>query len=140
MSGPSRPVEELPPSRSGDDRSDIFALPTFSTFHDVYRSALASVRNRYRYLNAPRGFSSRERLCVSFELTQPVQRIPVIPSRRTNIVFGFAEALWYYAARNDLEFMAYYAPRIRKYSSDGARLTGTAYGPRIARVDSDGLS
>jgi thymidylate synthase len=48
-----------------------------------------------------------------------------------NIVFNFAEALWYAAGRDDLDFIAYYAPSMRRYSMDGRALTGTAYGSRI---------
>lgn len=66
-----------------------------------------------------------------FELMDPRQRVPLVPARRTNIVFNFAEALWYLSGRNDLDFIAYYAPSMRSYSMDGATLTGTAYGARI---------
>ena len=65
---------------------------------------------------------------VRFRLARADQRVPLVPARRLNIVFNFAEALWYLAGRDDLDFIAFYAPSIRKYSADGHRLTGTAYG------------
>ncbi|MYS23751.1 thymidylate synthase [Streptomyces sp. SID4948] len=80
------------------------------------------------YRNAPRGYASREQLGVRFRLARADQRVPFVPARRVNIVFNFAEALWYLAGRDDLDFIGYYAPSIRKYSADGHRLTGTAYG------------
>ena len=55
----------------------------------------------------------------------------VIPARRLNLVFNFAEVLWYLSGRDDLESIETYAPRMRRYSADGERLTGTAYGKAI---------
>jgi thymidylate synthase len=103
----------------------------FETFHHAYVATLRSVAKDPTYRNAPRGFSSRERLGVHYVLRDAVQRVPVIPARRLNIVFNFAESLWYLAGRDDSEFIATYAPSIRKYSADGVRLTGTAYGRAI---------
>ncbi|MEU8962826.1 thymidylate synthase [Streptomyces sp. NPDC048491] len=80
------------------------------------------------FRNAPRGYASREQIGVRFRIARADQRVPFVPARRLNIVFNFAEALWYLAGRDDLDFIAYYAPSIRKYSADGHRLTGTAYG------------
>ena len=50
---------------------------------------------------------------------------------KANVVFNRAEALWYLSGRDDLEMISHYAPRLRRFSADGQRLTGTAYGPRL---------
>ncbi len=100
----------------------------FETFHDAYPRMLRWLIEEPAYRNAPRGYASREQLGVSFRIARADQRVPFVPARRLNIVFNFAEALWYLAGRDDLDFIAYYAPSIRKYSADGHRLTGTAYG------------
>jgi thymidylate synthase len=100
----------------------------FDGFHQAYAHALRSLIDKPGYRNSPRGFPSREHLGVHYRLRDASQRIPLVPSRRLNIVFNFAEALWYLSGRDDLDFIAYYAPSIRKYSADGRRLTGTAYG------------
>ncbi|MFE4636229.1 thymidylate synthase [Streptomyces sp. NPDC056773] len=100
----------------------------FETFHQAYPRMLRSLIEEPSYRNAPRGYASREQLGVRFRLARADQRVPIVPARRLNIVFNFAEALWYLAGRDDLDFIAYYAPSIRKYSADGSRLTGTAYG------------
>ena len=85
--------------------------------------------------------TSIETTNVSFTITNPIARTPYLAARRTNIVFNHAEALWYLAGRDDLDMIAYYAPRMRQLSSDHTRLTGTAYGPRLFRpTDPDGLS
>jgi thymidylate synthase len=107
---------------------------TCLTYLDVQSAYLDQLRLTLRepeYVNAPRGQRSRERLGVSFRVADPVQRHVPLPSRRTNIVFNFAEALWYLSGRRDLAFIQYYAPTIARYSPDGVNLAGTAYGPRI---------
>lgn len=104
---------------------------SYDSFHHAYVEQLRRVFCSPRYRNAPRGFASRERLAAQFDLTDPRQRVPFLPARRTNIVFNFAEALWYLAARDDLDFIGYYAPRMHRYSMDGRSLTGTAYGKKI---------
>lgn len=103
----------------------------FETFHHAYVATLRSVAREPAHRNAPRGFASRERLGMQYVLHDASQRIPMIPARRLNIVFNFAESLWYLSGRDDLEFIANYAPSIRKYSADEVRLTGTAYGKAI---------
>ncbi|GAA4856042.1 thymidylate synthase [Saccharopolyspora rosea] len=103
----------------------------FDTFQDAYLHWLREVFNHPEYRNAPRGFPSRERLAASFTLERPVQRHVTLPSRRTNLVFNYAEVLWYLSGTNSLEQIAHYAPSIAKYSADGRTLAGTAYGPRI---------
>jgi thymidylate synthase len=98
---------------------------------------LAQLRRTYdgpEFVNAPRGNKSRERIGVSFRIDDPVQRHITLPGRRTNIIFNFAEALWYLSGSADLDFISYYAPSIANYSQDGRTLSGTAYGPRIFRM------
>jgi thymidylate synthase len=107
---------------------------TCLTYLDVQSAYLDQLRLTLcepEYVNAPRGQRSRERLGVSFRVADPVQRHVALPSRRTNIVFNFAEALWYLSGRQDLAFIEFYAPTMARYSRDGVNLHGTAYGPRI---------
>ena len=83
------------------------------------------------FINEPRGNKSKEVLNLSFVIENPIERVCYLPSRKTNIVFNFAEALWYLSGKNDLDFIEYYASNMRKYSMDGKCLTGTAYGKKI---------
>lgn len=110
---------------------------TFATFHDAYLHHLRLVNDEPEFENAPRGMPSREVLGVAFRIADPVQRLVLTPARRTNVIFNYAEALWYLSGRRDLEFITYYAPSIAKYSADGLTLAGTAYGPRIFRYGAD---
>lgn len=103
----------------------------FGDFHHAYIQQLRRVFYAPSYCNAPRGFASRERLAEQFQLSDPRQRVPLVPARRANIVFNFAEVLWYLAGRDDLEFISYYAPSMRRFSMDGQSLTGTAYGTKM---------
>lgn len=125
-----------------DARGDLVSAVTASAaengtaghypdFHRAYIDQLRLVFETPTYHNAPRGQQSRERLAAQFQLRDPRQRVAFVPARRTNIVFNFAEALWYLAGRDDLDFIEYYAPTMRRYSMDGRRLTGTAYGPKL---------
>jgi thymidylate synthase len=116
----------------------MLQIPTYPAFQDAYIAVLRYVSDEHEYRNAPRGNASRECLNVSFALTDPRDRIVYAPARRTNIVFCFAEALWYLWGRDDLEMIGYYAPRLHKFSLDGKRLTGTAYGPRLFRPELEG--
>jgi len=103
----------------------------FDTFHHAYAAVLRTLVDEPSYRNAPRGFPSSERIGVQYRLRDASQRVPLVPARRLNIAFNFAEVLWYLSGRDDLDFIAYYAPGMRKYSADGMRLTGTAYGRAI---------
>jgi thymidylate synthase len=105
--------------------------PVFATFHDAYLAVLDELTNRPEHLINSRGNRSRECRNISFTLADPRHRTPHLPARKTNIVFNYAEALWYLAGRDDLNMIGYYAPRLRPLSVDGSRLTGTAYGPRL---------
>jgi len=103
----------------------------FAHFQAAYLDQLRRTYYASQYVNTPRGNPSRERLGVSFRIEDPVQRHVWLPSRRTNIIFNFAEALWYLSGSDRLDFIGYYAPSIANYSKDGETLAGTAYGPRI---------
>lgn len=105
--------------------------PQFATFHHAYRTVLWQVHRHPQFETESRGNRSRECLNVAFTLTDPRQRTPYLAARRTNIVFNYAETLWYLSGRDDLAMIGHYAPRLRALSADGARLTGSAYGPRL---------
>jgi thymidylate synthase len=115
--------------------------PTFATFADAYLAVLSGVAEGHQHQIDTRGHAAQELLHVTFTVADPLARSPYLAARRANIVFTHAEALWHLSARDDLAMIAHYAPRLRRYSPDGQRLTGTAYGPRIFSADEpDGTS
>jgi thymidylate synthase len=105
--------------------------PVFATFSDAYLEVLSCVAGDHRYEIDTRGHAARELLNVTFTVENPLTRSPFLAARRANIVFSHAEALWHLSGRDDLGMIAHYAPRLRRFSADGQRLTGTAYGPRL---------
>jgi thymidylate synthase len=101
---------------------------------------LSQVASSPQYEIATRGNAAREILNVCFTVQDPVARIPYLAARKANIVFNHTEALWYLSGRDDLAMIGHYAPRLRRFSADGKRLTGTAYGPRLFGPGPDGAS
>ncbi|OLF18468.1 thymidylate synthase [Actinophytocola xanthii] len=106
---------------------------SYPHFQAAYLAELRRTFDEPEFVNSPRGNLSRERLGVTFTIADPVRRHVAVPSRRTNIIFNFAEALWYLAGSDSLDFIKYYAPSIANYSANGRTLDGTAYGPRVFR-------
>ncbi|MCP2342967.1 thymidylate synthase [Actinomadura rupiterrae] len=114
--------------------------PGFDRFTDAYTAVLAHVYEEFQHTGAPRGNACRECLNIGFTLADPRDRIVYSAARRCNIVFCFAEALWYMWGRDDLEMIVYYAPRMALYSRQGRTLTGTAYGPKLFGKGQSGTS
>lgn len=102
-------------------------------FNAAYLDQVARLLDHAEFRNAPRGNDSQEVLGARFVLENPRRRLVTAGSRRSNIVFNFAEALWYFAGRDDLAYLSYYAPGVARFVSGASSLTGTAYGPRIFR-------
>lgn len=113
----------------------------FTTFHHAYLAVLHHIISDCEHRTAGRGKDAWESTNITFRVTNPADRTPYLATRRANIVFNHAEALWYLAGRDDLDMIGYYAPSLARLSTDGRRLTGTAYGPRLfAPCEPDGLS
>lgn len=110
--------------------TDLAAAQGFTTFEHAYLHHLGLVA-RTGSSNAARGVTSRERLAVSFTVRNPRARLITNPVRRSNLVFNFAEFLWFATGQNTVAMLSYYAPSVARYSADGFILTGTAYGPRL---------
>jgi len=104
---------------------------TFNSLQDAFIDGLHQVIDSPHYSIAPRGHRSKEVLAHSFRIANPLDRLIRISARRTNVVFNFAEFLWYVSGSREVDAIAYYAPRMRTYSPDGQYLYGTAYGPRL---------
>jgi thymidylate synthase len=139
----SRPEVEAAADRApfgGNEGHLMLHPPTFRHFEDAYCAVLKHVGPNFGYVIASRGKCARECLNVSFVVDDRRDRVVYAPARRTNIVFCFAEALWYLWGRDDLDMIGYYAPRIAAFSADGQRLTGSAYGPKLFQPASAGRS
>jgi thymidylate synthase len=106
-------------------RSDFTGLP------ELYPSALRLCCYDYEFENSPRGQRETEVLGFAARLADPTRRYLGDPRRQQNVVFNYAEALWYLSGRNDLAFIECYAPSMRRYSPDGVTLPGTGYGAKL---------
>lgn len=115
-------------------------MTTYETFDDAYIAELNEIYHHAEFFNEPRGFSSREKLGVNFKIENPVQRIVYSQTRKTNIIFNFAEALWYLTGNNSLSYISYYNKRMPDYSMDGQILTGTAYGKKLFHFGEQNLN
>lgn len=103
----------------------------FDSLHALYSATLQQVTRHATYRNAPRGQGERELIGYHCQLMDPRQRFCLNRERAQNIIFNYAEALWYLSGKNDLAFIEYFAPSMRQYSPDGLQLPGTGYGARL---------
>lgn len=101
------------------------------TFHEAYTETLYDIYHNPEFFNSPRGQKSREQLNYHLTLENPIERVTYLSSRKTNIVFNFAEVLWYLSGSNDLDFISYYNKKMPSYSMNKKTLTGTAYEYKI---------
>jgi thymidylate synthase len=105
-------------------------LGSFSNLGDAFQAAVRlALTDATR--NAGRGTPNRELRMLAFELNAPRARIIDVPARRPNVPFLLAECLWQLARRDDVAMLAHYAPAIGRFSADGRRFTGSAYGDRV---------
>lgn len=111
----------------------------FTGISDLYPAALYACTYNHEFENSPRGQAETEVLGFAARLAQPTWRYLAEPRRQQNVVFNYAEVLWYLSGRNDLDFIEYYAQSMRRYSPDGVTLPGTGYGAKLRHFGSNGL-
>ena len=88
-----------------------------------------------------RAGNTKELTFVGIELTHPMEREVLLPSRKASYPAQIAETMWVLAGRSDMEFLAKYLPRARDFSDDGL-VWRAGYGPRLRdagiRINTDG--
>ena len=100
-------------------------------FHDIYIHGLKEHVDNYEYINIPRDCRQKEQIYYTFKLLNPIERVCYERERKANLIFQYAEFLWYFSGSDRLDFISYYAKKIKRFSKDGERLTGTAYGSKL---------
>lgn len=90
--------------------------------------------------SAPRGLPTHELLGQSFSLTRPRARMVLSPARRWRLPLAIGEFCWHAAASDEVDALAYYAPRWRAFAEDGQTIRGSCYGQRIFGRAADGRS
>lgn len=76
----------------------------------------------------PRGMLTRELRWTWYCLTDVTRCACWLPGRKLNYPFMFAEFLWMFCGRRDVEMIGHYNENIRKFSDNGIDFNG-AYGP-----------
>ena len=110
--------------------------PSFATFQQAYLAVLRQVATKHQYTIARCGRDAVEVINTSFTIDDPVDRLPYLAARHTNVVLHHAEALWCLASRADLDMIGYYASRLQRPAIT-RRLTGAACAPWLFGVDGD---
>ena len=77
-----------------------------------------------------RAGNTKELTFVNIELTHPMEREVLLPSRKASYPAQIAETMWVLAGRNDMKFLAKYLPRAKEFSDDGL-VWRAGYGPRL---------
>jgi thymidylate synthase len=111
----------------------IQSVQTYDNFTECYYDLTKSVYQEYDYECKPRGEPIREKIGVSFKIRDPRNRLPYIPERNFSLSYLCAEVLWYFAGRNDVEWIATYSPFWLDVTDDG-KTANSSYGSRIFRA------
>ena len=77
-----------------------------------------------------RAGNTKELTFVNIELTHPMEREVLLPSRKASYPAQIAETMWVLAGRNDMQFLSKYLPRAKQFSDDGL-VWRAGYGPRL---------
>lgn len=89
---------------------------------------LVTVRGRPAYV---RGELNLEVLAADVAITNPSDRLPIVPGRRPITAFCVVEFMWYCAQRTDLAPLKAYAPNISFFYGGMSFVTGSDYGRQI---------
>ena len=103
---------------------------TYPSFTEAYYGVVNSVLNDAEYEVAPRGIKVKEKIAVSFRITNPRNRLLYIPQRGFSLTYCIAEALWYFSGMSSTEWISNYSSFWKNISDDGVN-ANSAYGARI---------
>jgi thymidylate synthase len=104
----------------------------FASLESVQRWALELALDTGRAVS-PRGIPTREISPVAFTLTNPRRRIITTSARKWSLPLAIGELCWHLSGSNEVEALAYYAPRWREFAQPNGRVLGSCYGHKIFR-------
>jgi len=107
-------------------------------FEDIYIAILQELKDNPEFTPCPRGIGAREITNLSFELTDPRNRMVWNKARETNYEFAMKFFIWMLNADTDFSYVAGSNNKAINFidkKDDKAMPTNfsTAYGPRIAK-------
>lgn len=102
----------------------------FDNFTECFRSLVKEVYYNNDFVSSPRGLQIKEKLGVSFEITNPRNRLLYVKSRKFSLEYMVAECLWYLSGNNETRWISKYSKFWKNISDDGIH-ANSAYGYRI---------
>lgn len=105
---------------------------SYRNFTEAYRDLCGALMSPGVIESAPRGMKIREHIGASFEIADPIDRLPYVPERDFSLSYFIAETVWYLSGRNETDWIANYSSFWRKISDDG-QTANSGYGARIFR-------
>ena len=105
-------------------------MKVFSNFTEAYQYLLSDVYNNPDFEPSPRGQKIKEKIGVTFRITNPRNRLPYVKGRDFNVSYFVAESIWYLSGNDSTEWIANYSSFWRNISDDG-KTANSAYGSRI---------
>ncbi len=105
-------------------------MQKFDNFTECYEKLAYDVMTNYDHESSPRGKKIKEKLCVSFSLADPRNRLLYSKARKQSIEYVIAEALWYLSGSSSTEWISNYSS-FWKAISDNGHDANSAYGSRI---------
>lgn len=110
---------------------------TGSSFERIYIDMLKEIDKNPEFTPNPRGIGSKEITNLSFELTNPYDRIVWNSARNMNYEFGMKFFIWMINGSSDFSYVSGSNANAEKFANtnSGGLPTNfsTAYGPRIVR-------
>jgi thymidylate synthase len=106
---------------------------TFNCIDDAYRWLLREILDCGE-ITRPRGLTTKELIGVTLRISNVRRRIVTNARRRFSLPLAIGEFCWHLSGSDEVDALAYYAPRWRDFTEDGLRVSGSCYGKRIFRT------
>lgn len=107
-------------------------MKTFSSFTQAYHALLTDVYEHPDFVSSPRGHKVREKLGITFKITDPRDRLPFVVKRDFSAAYYVAESLWYLSGNDSTSWISNYSSFWKNISDNGIT-ANSAYGSRIFR-------
>lgn len=104
----------------------MFQIPEFKSVDAAFSALIDYVQGGEAV--SPRGQNTIERQGISFRLMNPRARVVSNSGRKFYLPLALAETIWNFQGRQDVDYLARYAPVWRTFSDDGYAVRGSCYG------------
>ena len=73
----------------------------FNNFTECFKTLVEEVYHNHDFISSPRGLEIKQRLGVSFEISDPRNRLLYVKNRKFSLEYMIAECLWYLSGNNE---------------------------------------